>query len=187
MTLKFDGWPWQTTQHHFYATLTLCVNLKPSVNSNLSYGPEMGFVLIFVTLSFDLWLWPLAWTSLLSMVITPENFMIIWWQEHREKGVTDRRTDGQTDRRMERTVHRAVWLQLKNIPCSWYPGKIPTGGKREEAIRPVSQIPECIEQTFHNALFCNRNVHTSAHFFHKMVHCGICDWCIVGFVQYVST
>ena len=30
-----------------------------------------------MTLTFDLW--PFAWTSLLSMVITPENFMMIWW------------------------------------------------------------------------------------------------------------
>ena len=45
----------------------------------------------------DLWPWPFAWTSLLSMVITPETFMMIRWWEHGEKGVTDGRTDGQTD------------------------------------------------------------------------------------------
>ena len=38
----------------------------------------------------------------------------------------------------------------------------------------------------HSAPFCNRNVHTRAHFCYKMVHCGIWDWCIVGFVQQVS-
>ena len=37
-----------------------------------------------VTLTFDLWPWPFAWTSLLSMVITSENFMMIWCQEHSE-------------------------------------------------------------------------------------------------------
>ena len=30
---------------------------------------------------------------------------------------------------------------------------------------------------------CNRHVHTCAHFCYKMVHCGICDQCIVGFVH----
>ena len=50
-----------------------------------------------VTLTFDLWPWPFAWTSLLSLVMTPENFMMIWWWEHGQKGVTDGQTDGQTD------------------------------------------------------------------------------------------
>ena len=49
---------------------------------------------ISVTLTFDLRPWPFAWTSLLSLVITPENFMIIWWWERSQKGVTDGRTDG---------------------------------------------------------------------------------------------
>ena len=38
---------------------------------------------------------------------------------------------------------------------------------------------------FHNASFCNSNVHTCSCFCYKMVHCGICDWRIVGFVQHV--
>ena len=39
------------------------------------------------------------------MVITPENFVMIQWQEQGEKGVTD----GQTDRRTE------VFLELLKI------------------------------------------------------------------------
>ena len=35
-----------------------------------------------VTLTFDLWHWPVALTSLLSMVITPENSMMMRWLEH---------------------------------------------------------------------------------------------------------
>ena len=50
---------------------------------------------------------------------------------------------------------------------------------------PISQIPQCTRQIFHNGPFCNRNVHTCAHFCYKMVHFGIWDWCIVGFVQQV--
>ena len=46
--------------------------------------------------------------------------MIPWW-EHSQKGVTDRRTDGQmdrrtdgqTDRQTENTICRAAWSQLK--------------------------------------------------------------------------
>ena len=49
----------------------------------------------------------------------------------------------------------------------------------------LSQILQCIRQIWHNAPFCNRNVHTCAHFCYKMVHCGIWDCCIVEFVRYV--
>ena len=34
---------------------------------------------------------------------------------------------------------------------------------------PIWQIPQCIRQIFHNTLFCNRNVHTYAHFCYKKV------------------
>ena len=56
-----------------------------------------NWVLTSVTLTFDPWPWPFAWTSFLSRVITPENFMMIRWQDHSEKGVTDGRTDRRTD------------------------------------------------------------------------------------------
>ena len=78
------------------------------MNSNWSYSPEtvkLGCDLC----DLDLWPWSVAWTSLLSLVITPENFVMIQWWEHGQKGVTDR----QTDRRTENTIHRAAWSQLK--------------------------------------------------------------------------
>ena len=34
-------------------------------------------------------------------------------------------------------------------------------------------------------LLCPMGLHTCGHFCYKMVHCGIWDWCIVGFVQHV--
>ena len=43
--------------------------------------------------------------------------MMRWW-EHSQKGVTDRRTDGQTDGRTENTICRAAWSQLK-IKKQW--------------------------------------------------------------------
>ena len=46
---------------------------------------------------FDLWLWLLAWSSLLALAITPGNLMMIRWWEHGEKGVTDGRQAGWTD------------------------------------------------------------------------------------------
>ena len=47
----------------------------------------------------------------------------------------------------------------------------------------------------HNVPFCNRNVHTCAHFCYKMVHCGICvaalwDLCnrsIIAFVRGITS
>ena len=68
------------------------------IQNGVTVRKLLNWVLTFVTLTFDLWPWPFAWTSLLSLLITPENFMMIRWQEHCEKGVTDGRTDWRTDR-----------------------------------------------------------------------------------------
>ena len=87
------------------------------IQTGVRVRKRLSWVLTSVTLTFDLWPWPFAWTSLLTMVITPENFMMIRWWEHGEKGVTDRRTDGRTDRRTDGrtdwTSHIAAWSQLK--------------------------------------------------------------------------
>ena len=47
--------------------------------------------------------------------------------------------------------------------------------------RPISQIPRCIKQISHNAPLCNTREHVCC----KMVHCGIWEWCIMGFVRQV--
>ena len=67
------------------------------IQTGVTVRKRLSRVVTSVTLTFDLWPWPFAWTSLLSLVITPENFMMIRWWEHGEKGVTDGQTDGQTD------------------------------------------------------------------------------------------
>ena len=69
----------------------------------------LSLVLASVTLTSDLWLWPLARNLAWSLVITPENFMMMRWWEHSQK-----RCDRRTDRRTENTIHRAVRSQLKN-------------------------------------------------------------------------
>ena len=53
--------------------------------------------------------------------------------------------------------------------------------------RPIPQIPQCIRQISHSSLFCDRNVHTYAHFCYKMVLCVIRDWCTVRFAQQIYT
>ena len=74
------------------------------IQTGVTVRKRLSWVMTSVTLTFDLWPWPFAWTSLLSLVITPENFMMIRWWEHSQKGVRDRQTDGRTDW----TIHRAA-------------------------------------------------------------------------------
>ena len=75
------------------------------IQTGVTVRKWLSWVMTSVTLTFDLWPSPFAWTSLLSLVITPENFVMIRWWEHSQKGVTDRQTDW--------TIHRAAWSQLK--------------------------------------------------------------------------
>ena len=76
------------------------------IQTGVTVRKRLSWVVTSVTLTFDLWPWPFAWTSLLSLVISPENFMMIGWWEHGQKGVTDRRTDGRTDRRTDGQTDR---------------------------------------------------------------------------------
>ena len=67
---------------------------------------RLSWVVTSVTLTFDLWPWPFAWTLPWSLVITPEHFMMIWWWDDdgnivTKVGRTDRQTDGQTDGRTD--------------------------------------------------------------------------------------
>ena len=114
---------WRMTLKNNRAPLLCCFQLcawfhcHMWIQTGVRLRKRLSWVLTSVTSTFDLWPWPFAWTSLLTMVITPENFMMIRWWEHGEKGVTDRRTDGRTDgrtdRQTENTICRAAWSQLK--------------------------------------------------------------------------
>ena len=114
---------WRMTLKNNRAPLLCCFQLcawfhcHMWIQTGVRVRKRLSWVLTSVTLTFDLWPWPFARTSLLSLVITPENFMMIGWWEHSQKGVTDRRTDGQTDGqtdgRTDWTIHRAAWSQLK--------------------------------------------------------------------------
>ena len=91
------------------------------IQTGVTVRKRLSWVVTSVTLTFDLWPWPFAWTLPWSLVINPENYMIIRWWEHSQKGVTDRQTDGQTDGQTENTIHRAAWSQLKTciIECGF--------------------------------------------------------------------
>ena len=105
MTLKNNRAPllcyfklWASFRSHWWIQTGVTVRKRP-------IWVKIGHFLSRVTLTFDLWPWLQAWTSLLSTVQTPENFMMIRWEEHSEKGVTDRQTYRQT----KRGVLRAAW------------------------------------------------------------------------------
>ena len=61
---------------------------------------------IYNFLPFDHWPWPFAWTSLESMVITSENFMM-----NVDSNIVKKVS--QTDRQMDGSVLTAAWSQLK--------------------------------------------------------------------------
>ena len=57
--------------------------------------------------------------------------------------------------------------------------------RSHNALKTISH--NALKTISHNAPFCKRNVHTCAYFCYNMVHYGILNWCIVGFVQQVYT
>ena len=99
---------WQTTFKNNRAPLLSIIKLYAAfyhhmwIQTGVTVRKRLSWVLTSVTLTFDLWPWPFAWTSLLSLVITPEIFMMIRWWEHGEKvWRTDRQTDRRTDRQTD--------------------------------------------------------------------------------------
>ena len=112
---KRDLQIWHMTLKNNRAPLISNIKLYASshhhmwIQTGVTVRKRLSWVVTSVTLTFDLWPWPFAWTLLLSLVITPENLMMIRWWEHSQKGVTG----GPTDRRTENKIHRATWSQLK--------------------------------------------------------------------------
>ena len=121
---------WQMTLKNNRAPLLSIIKLYASfhhhmwIQTRVTVRKRLSWVLTSVTFTFDLWPWPWpAWTSLLSLVITPENFMMIRWWEHGEKGVTDRRTDGRTDRRTD-GLNQSYSCLVAAKNTNGYPNKV---------------------------------------------------------------
>ena len=106
MTLKNNRVP-------LLSNIKLCASFHRHmwIQTGVTVRKWLNGVMTSVTLTIDLW--PLAWASCLSMVITPDNFRMIRWQEYCQKGVTDGQTDRQSDGQTEISVLRAAWSQLK--------------------------------------------------------------------------
>ena len=116
-TIFLAVWPWNLTDDlennraPLLSNIKLCTSFHRHIwiQTEVTVRRLLNGVMISVTLTFDLWPWPFAWTSCLSMVITPENFRIRW-QEHCQKGETDGRTDRQTDGRTD--GRKEMFLEL---------------------------------------------------------------------------
>ena len=86
------------------------------IQTGVTVRKRLSWVVTSVTLTFDLWPWPFAWTLHWSLVIKfhdDGNIVKKVWR-------TDGQTDGQTDRQTENTICRAAWSQLKIIGHLFY-------------------------------------------------------------------
>ena len=84
MTLKNNRAP-------ILSNIKLCASFHNHmwIQTGVTVRKRLSWVLTSVTLTFDLWPWPFAWTPLLSLVITPEIFMMIRWWEHSQQGKSE--------------------------------------------------------------------------------------------------
>ena len=114
VTLKFEAQPWKVMGHLFYATSNFVHHFVPfcEFKLELQSGNQIGAIFFTsVTFTLDFRSWPFACTSLLSMVITREN----WWYDDRNivkrcDKQTERQTDGRRHGRMDRRTE--VFLEL---------------------------------------------------------------------------
>ena len=86
------------------------------IQTGVTVRKRLSWVMTSVTLTLDLWPWPFAWTSLLSLVITS----ISWWYVGGNMVKKVWRTDRQTEGRKDWTIHGAAWSQLKTIGHLFY-------------------------------------------------------------------
>ena len=113
MTLKFDGWHRKTIEHLSYATASFVHHFVAMRESKLEL--QSGKICFDL---YDLDIWPLTLTFCIGITFvnayhsgkchddTMTGTLWIQWQEHCEKGIADRQTDGRMDGQPE------VFLQL---------------------------------------------------------------------------
>ena len=82
----------------------LCASFRSHwwIQTGVTLWKRPSWVMTYVTWTFNLWPWHFAWTSLLWFVITHENFVIIRWERHSERDVTDRQIDRRTDKQTDK-------------------------------------------------------------------------------------
>ena len=87
-------WRMKNNRASILSTIKLCASFHCHmwILLGVMVQKRLNWVLTSLTLTFDLWPWPFAWTSLLSSVIVPEKFMTMMVQSEKDRR-TDRRTE----------------------------------------------------------------------------------------------
>ena len=133
------------------------------MNSNWSYSPETGKLGADLC-DLDLWPWPFAWTSLWSLVIIPENFMMIWWWEHCQQGKSEGfdscdRPSNLTQIGLKWSIFRPCdleiwWMTLKNnMACLLYYIKLCVSFQIHQWIQTGVTVRKCPIWVKFNAFF----------------------------------
>ena len=81
------------------------------IQTGVTVRKRLSWVVTSVTLTFDLWPWPFAWTLLLSLVITPENSMMIRWWEHSQQG----KSEGFESCDRPIVWKRQIWVKIGDV------------------------------------------------------------------------
>ena len=108
---------WRMTLKNNRAPLLSIIKLYASfhhhmwIQTGVTVRKRLSGVVTSVTLTFDLWPWPFAWTSLLSLVITPENFMMIRWWEHSQQG----KSEGFESCDWPIVRKRPIWVKIGDV------------------------------------------------------------------------
>ena len=86
VTLKCEGWPWKTTGHVFYATLSSVHHCKAIgqfklelQSGNAQFGSKSVILLSRVTLELDGWPWKTKGHLLYDSASFVYHFVAIWW------------------------------------------------------------------------------------------------------------
>ena len=106
----------------FLINIKLCASFHRHmwIQTGVTVRKPVNWVLTSVTLTFYLWPWPFVWQSLLALVITPANFMMIRLWKRNEKGVRDGWTDEQTDGQIETFIDCLVTTKNNRKPLVCY-------------------------------------------------------------------
>ena len=114
---------WRITLKNNRAPLLSNIKLYASfhhhlwIQTGVTVRKRLSWVVTSVT--FDLWPWPLAWTLLLSLVITPENFMMIRWWEHSELDMSTARRRLKSPQLLYGTSTHPTMVTHRSQSWSW--------------------------------------------------------------------
>ena len=81
------------------------------IQTGVTVRKRLSWVVTSVTLTFDLWPWSFARTLPWSLVITPENFMMIRWWEHSQQG----KSEGFESCDRPIVWKRPIWVKIGDV------------------------------------------------------------------------